>query len=120
MMALSLGLVMGFGTLLVMLLPAARGVVDRPLPWSWLRLLWSLTFLAGGFIQLYSLHRPNWPLERLGISLTGLGCSIYGLALFANATQIGAVIGSVFLALALGHLVVLMAAEVAIRIGGRL
>lgn len=111
---------MGVATALAMLFPASVSVVDQPLRWSILRGSWSACFMVGGLFQLHALQWPrDGLLERLGISLAGMGCAVYGLSLFAAGRSSGYPLGVVFLLIAFGHLVVLVSAEVSRRLSLR-
>lgn len=111
---------LGIGTALAMLFPTATSVVDQPLGWLLLRGLWSACFALGGGLQLWSLQWPHdGAMERLGISLAGVACGTYALALLASGAPAGFSLGGVFLVIAFGHLVVLIAAEVSRRYANR-
>lgn len=112
---------MGVATAIAMAYPVmAASVVDDPLSWKLLRGLWSACFLFGALFQLHALQWPrDGLLERLGISLAGVGCVVYGLSLFAAGRPSGYALAVVFLIIAFGHLVVLLAAEVARRLTAR-
>lgn len=110
---------LGVATFINMFSPHATSVVDSTLYYTALRVSWSLTFLAGGLFQLIALHRYDAPLERLGISLAGMGCTVYAIALFSNGSAVGNALGIVFAFMAIGHGSVLMASAVARRtLGG--
>ena len=103
---------MGLATGLAMFFPSASGAVDKPLHWDVLRGLWSACFLLGSLFQLRSLQRPtDGALERLGIASCGLGALVYGLSLLNAGNPAGYALAVVFLLIALGHLIVLIAAE---------
>lgn len=111
---------MGMATAVAMFFPDVTSVVDQPLGHTLLRGLWSACFILGALFQLYALQHPqDGLLERLGISLAGIGAGVYGLALFAAEKPAGYALGVVFLILAAGHLIVLLAAEYSRRMATR-
>lgn len=110
----------GLATTLAMFYPSTTSVVDKSLGWLALRGLWSACFVVGSLAQLAALQRPrDGLLERLGISLAGMGWAVYGLSLFAAGRPAGYALGVLLIVIALGHLVVVLSAEVARRLTNR-
>ena len=111
---------LGIATAIAMFFPSATSVVDQPLGWMILRGLWSACFFLGATLQLYALQYPRDGLgEGFGISLAGVACAVYGMSLFAAGNPAGYPLAGVFVLIALGHLAVLLAAEVSRRLTSR-
>lgn len=89
------------------------GAIERTLPSLALRTGWATALLLGGGAQLLGLqwasrapdsHGPR-RLERLGLNLGGLGCTVYALTLLNTNTAVGRFLGFAFLFWALGYFI---------------
>ena len=88
---------------LIALLAGDSGLVEKTLSYKFLIGSWGASWLLGGAGQIIGIQASQRRMERLGISLSGLACTVYALTLFAAHTVPSIVLGCGFVVFALGH-----------------
>lgn len=102
---------------LLALVAGDNGLVEHTLSYKFLIGSWGASWLLGGVGQVIGIQASQRRTERLGISLSGLACTVYALTLFAAGTMPSVVLGCGFTIFALGHALALLISSEA-RSGG--
>lgn len=111
-------LAVGLLSLLALFGGVPPGAIGHALPTDLLRIVWGSSLIVGGGFQLLGLQWISRDAERFGMTMTMVGCVIYGLALFAFATTAsGLILGLLFVSFAAIYWIRLRTSARAVRLG---
>lgn len=95
---------MGMGiTTAYNLITGQSGAMGQALPSVVLRSIWAGSFFLGGILQLVGIQVEARRLERLGMNLCGLACTVYAVILFSIDNPQATAFGVVFALTAGGY-----------------